>query len=362
MKRSVFIIIIATLMTACPGCAFAASDAPDISAECAVVMHGGDTVFEKNADTRSLIASTTKIMTAIITIENCELDSELEVDAESCALEGSSMYLRPGQRITVEDLLYGLLLVSGNDAADALARYTAGDIESFAALMNEKAQSLGMTETSFSNPHGLDADNHYSTARDMAVLMEYCMQDEEFHRIISAPSRQIGDETIYNHNKLLWRCNGCIGGKTGYTIAAGRCLVSCCEREGTRFVCVTLSDPDDWNDHCKLYDWAFARYADKKPLSPEALPEIAVISGAEYTVSVIPAEEPTVFLPRDAELTLRFNLPRFAFAPINAGDTAGSYEIIYNGETVAAGELLYADTIPLLKRASGNLYQRTELA
>ena len=155
-------------------------------------------IYEKNADAQSLIASTTKLMTAIVAIENCGLDDELEVGADSCSIEGSSMYLHLGQCVTVEDLLYGLLLVSGNDAADALARYTAGSVEDFAALMNEKAQSLGMTNSSFSNPHGLDAEDHYSTARDMAVLMDYCMRNEDFARIISASSRQVGEQCYYN--------------------------------------------------------------------------------------------------------------------------------------------------------------------
>ena len=178
-------------------------------------MHsGGEVIYEKNADAQSLIASTTKLMTAIVAIENCGLDDELEVGAESCGIEGSSMYLHPSQRVTVEDLLYGLPLVSGNDAADALARYTAGSIEDFAALMNEKAQNLGMTNSSFSNPHGLDAEDHYSTARDMAVLMDYCMSNEDFVRIISASSRQVGEQCYYNHNKsLLAPRKAAIGGK-----------------------------------------------------------------------------------------------------------------------------------------------------
>ena len=160
MKRSIFIVI-AALFAAFSARAYAVSDAPDISAASAIVMHsGGEVIYEKNADAQSLIASTTKLMTAIVAIENCGLDDELEVGADSCSIEGSSMYLHPGQCVTVEDLLYGLLLVSGNDAADALARYTAGSVEDFAALMNEKAQSLGMTNSSFSKPHGLDAEDH----------------------------------------------------------------------------------------------------------------------------------------------------------------------------------------------------------
>ena len=362
MKRSIFIVI-AVLFAAFSARAYAVSDAPDTSAASAIVMHsGGEVIYEKNADAQSLIASTTKLMTAIDAIENCGLDDELEVGADSCGIEGSSMYLHLGQCVTVEDLLYGLLLVSGNDAADALARYTAGSIEDFAALMNEKARNLGMTNSPFSNPHGLDAEDHYSTARDMAVLMDYCMSDEDFVRIISASSRQVGEQCYYNHNKLLWRCEGCIGGKTGYTLAAGRCLVSCCERDGTRLICVTLSDPDDWNDHCRLYDWAFSQYSDRRALSDGSLPEVPVTSGTESAATVRPSEELSLFLPRDAELTVRYELPRFVFAPVNMGEHAGRYEIEYNGEVIADGELVYAADVPRIRKTYSYLHLRLELA
>lgn len=356
-------IIIAALYAGIVTPVYAVSDAPGTSALSAIVMHsGGEVIYEKNADARSLIASTTKLMTAIVAIENNALSEELEVGAESCGIEGSSMYLRPGQRVTVEELLYGLLLVSGNDAADALAKYTAGSIEEFASLMNEKARELGMTESSFANPHGLDADEHYSTARDMALLMDYCMQNADFSRIISAASRQIGEQCYYNHNKLLWRCKGCLGGKTGYTQAAGRCLVSCCEREGTRFICVTLSDPDDWSDHCRLYDWAFSEYSERRPLSGEMPPRISVISGAAASVSVVPERETVLFLPRDAEISISYELPRFVFAPVRAGERAGRC-IIKSGEKLLSEcELLYAEDVSLLLRRCGKLYIRMELA
>lgn len=228
--------------------------------------------------------------------------------------------------------------------------------------MNEKAQNLGMTNSSFSNPHGLDAEDHYSTARDMAVLMDYCMSNEDFVRIISASSRQVGEQCYYNHNKLLWRCEGCIGGKTGYTLAAGRCLVSCCERDGTRLICVTLSDPDDWNDHCKLYDWAFSQYSDRRALSDGSLPEVPVTSGTESAAAVRPSEELSLFLPRDAELTVRYELPRFVFAPVNMGEHAGRYEIEYNGEVIADGELVYAADVPRIRKTYSYLHLRLELA
>ena len=204
-----------------------ADDSPSLSAHSAIVMHsGGEVVFEQNPDEKMRIASTTKIMTALVVLENCALDEQVEILPEYCGIEGSSMYLAPGERCTVEELLQGLLLVSGNDAAIALACHTAGDTDSFVALMNAKAFALGMENSSFANPHGLDGEGHYSTARDMAKLMCACMENEDFARINAKKSSTVGERVLYNHNKLLSGCPGCIGGKTGYTEAAGRCLVS----------------------------------------------------------------------------------------------------------------------------------------
>ena len=243
---------------------------PEIGAASAVVMYvDGSCVYEKNADERRLIASTTKLMTALVAVELSEPDQPIEIPRESCGVEGSSMYLVPGEILTADELLAGLLLASGNDAAEALAIGLCGSEESFVTLMNEKAAALGLRDTSFVNPHGLDDDGQFSTARDLARLMFACMDDERFARLCALPAVTIGDKNYVNHNKLLGRCEGCLGGKTGYTRAAGRCLVSCCEREGTRFVCVTLSDPDDWNDHMRLYDAAFASWSNRLAVSTE---------------------------------------------------------------------------------------------
>lgn len=321
--------------------------APEVSAKSAIVINGaGQVIYEKNADERSLIASTTKLMTALIVLENAELGDEVEIKDEYCGVEGSSMYLEAGEKYTVEELLLGLLLVSGNDAAVTLACYTAGSIEGFAALMNEKAEALGMSGSHFDNPHGLDSASHYSTARDMARLMLACMETPNFQALCGRKSAEIGDETFINHNRLLWECSGCVAGKTGYTLSAGRCLVSCCEREGTRLICVTLSAPDDWNDHEKLYDWAYDSYGVRDVMDGVSF-DVPVISGARESVAVTPAEEMELFLPKSAEITLTAEMPRFVFAPVSAGETAGRIWVIVENEIIGGCELVYTEDVPL---------------
>lgn len=326
-----------------------ADGAPGVSASSAIVISGGgETVFEKNADNRMLIASTTKIMTALIALENADPEDIVEVAPQSCYVEGSSMYLRPGDVYTLGDLIRGLLLVSGNDAASAIAVHTAGSEERFVALMNSKAHDLGLTNTHFQNPHGLDADGHYSTARDMARLMAHCMENADFAKICAMSSCTVGGQTLVNHNRLLSLCGGCIGGKTGYTKAAGRCLVSCCERGETRFICVTLSAPDDWNDHMKLYDWAFSNYSVRRVTEGVDF-GVPVISGSENVARLIP-EDMSLFLPNSAEIELRAELPWFVFAPVNQGDEGGTLGAYLNGEKIGECRLVYEKDIPVAEQ------------
>ena len=254
------LIALAVMAAILPRPCAAAEEEPAISAVSAVIMDGrGEVLYAKNADTPSLIASTTKLMTAFVTILRCDPDESVRIENADCAVEGSAMYLVPGESYTVRELLTGLLLASGNDAAMALARHVAGDTEAFAALMNRSAAALGMSGSHFVNPHGLNAEGHYATARDLAALMHACMDCPLFRELSALPSATVKEQSYQNHNKLLTLCPGCVAGKTGYTQLAGRCLVSCAERDGRRFVCVTLNDPNDWEDHCKLYDWAFTR-------------------------------------------------------------------------------------------------------
>ena len=242
----------------------AVAEALEVSATAAVLMDAdmGQVLYEKNGDRQMLIASTTKIMTALVVLEHAAPDDVITVTPDHMA-EGSSMYLRAGETVRVEELLYGLLLCSGNDAALALTE-CAGGLTPFVALMNEKAAALGMAHTSFANPNGLDADGHYSTARDMAVLAAAAMENPTFRRICSSRSVTIGQRTMENHNRLLRQVEGCIGLKTGYTQAAGRTLVSCTERDGCRLVAVTLQDGNDWADHAALYDYGFRLTAPRR--------------------------------------------------------------------------------------------------
>ncbi|MDO4815420.1 MAG: D-alanyl-D-alanine carboxypeptidase family protein [Bacillota bacterium] len=328
----------------------------ELSAQCAALLCAdtGEFIYEKNADSHMLIASTTKIMTAIVVIESCDLDEEVLIDTEWCNIEGSSMYLEAGKTYTVLELLTGMMITSGNDAATALACYISGSTADFAQLMNSKAQELGLKNTSFENPHGLDGEKQYSSARDMALLTAYCMENEVFRDIVARKTADIGELTFVNHNKLLWNCEGCIGVKTGYTIAAGRTLVSCCERNGMRLICVTLNAPDDWNDHMKLYDWAFSAYKLAAFRKESFKIQIPTVSGINK-FAVVSIENDTVFLTGSStEVSIELELPRFLFAGGLQGEKIGVIRVYLNGELASEENLVYTvdDTIDMANKAS----------
>lgn len=326
-----------------------ATDAPGVSAQSAIVIHAdtGTVLWEKNADQQMLIASTTKIMTALIAVERCDLDEKVTILPEWAAVEGSSMYLKSGETYTLRELLYGMMLASGNDAATAVACHVAGDTEQFARMMNEKARELGLTATSFENPHGLDGEQHYSTARDMANLAAYAMKNEDFAAIVGTRNVNIHDLTYVNHNKLLWQCEGTIGIKTGYTKAAGRTLVSCCERDGTRYICVTLNAPDDWDDHKSLYEWAFGEYTYSVAMGAEETLELPVVCDNGGTVSVHPEQDLRVLVRPEDRVQVSVQLPRFVFPGVKAGQEAGNVVVTVNGEVRCGGTLVYARDLPL---------------
>ncbi|MGI6026542.1 MAG: D-alanyl-D-alanine carboxypeptidase family protein [Candidatus Scatomorpha sp.] len=334
-----------------------------VSAKAAILMHAdsGRVLYEKNADEHMLIASTTKIMTAIVVLEHCELDDLVEVDSRSAGIEGSSMYLKAGESYTVEDLLYGLLLVSGNDAASALALHVADSMEEFAELMNAKAAELGMTESSFKNAHGLDEEGHYSTARDMAKLAAYCMGNEDFARIAGTVSHTVGEQTLVNHNRLLREYDGCLGLKTGYTMAAGRTLVTCAERDGARYVCVTLNDPDDWDDHKALYDWAFANYSFAEVIPAGLSYEVPLISGAEMTAPAETEGSAYALIKNGESFDMELELPAFAFAPISEGERAGRAVACSDGQEIASVRIVYSEDVEVdreLKLTPGERFLR----
>lgn len=240
-----------------------------VSAQAAVLLdaESGRVLYEKNGHEPLRIASITKIMTAIVAIELGNLDDVVTVSPNASGVEGSSIYLLPGEKIRLEDLLYGLMLRSGNDAAVAIAEHIGGSVEGFVFLMNQKARELGMDHTVFSNPHGLDThEEHYSTAYDMALLGAYAMKNETFVEIVATKRKTVPmpgnawDRVWYNKNRLLTMYPYADGIKTGYTKRAGRTLVSSSNKDGHRLIAVTLNAPNDWQDHIALYEYGYSRY------------------------------------------------------------------------------------------------------
>lgn len=337
-----------------------AESAPEVSAHSAVLMEAksGCIIWEKNPDEKMLIASTTKIMTALVALEHCDLDETVLVDSAWTGIEGSSMYLKAGQKLTVRDILYGLMLASGNDAAVALACITAGSVEEFAVLMNEKAESLGCENTHFVNPNGLDAEEHYSTARDLAIITRAAIENETFREIVSTQSKTIGEQTYTNHNRLLRECEGVFGVKTGYTAAAGRTLVTCCERNGLTFICVTLSAPDDWNDHKALYGWAYDQWMNFTVLNPDNVWTIPVVGGVEEEVSIAPVGALTVFCRRGEDVTLSLQIPSFVYADVEEGELAGLAVASFGGEDVASIALAFCKSVEKLEEEDRSFWQR----
>jgi D-alanyl-D-alanine carboxypeptidase len=258
----------------------------------------------------------------------------------------------------VEDLLYGLMLASANDAAEALAIHAAGSIETFAGWMNERAAAIGMANSHFANPNGLDdpAGQHYSTARDMALLTASAMENPAFCRFFAAESHEIHGTVFPNHNKLLQSYAGCIGGKTGYTRAAGRTLVSVAERDGLRLICVTLTDPNDWVDHAALFDEGFAAY--QFLTFPESRwRAVPVISGTAASVQV-KCSQPYALVHRSDETQIHVSLPRFVFAPVQRGDVLGTLNVTLYGKVLLRADLLAAADVPVDESQRLTLWER----
>ncbi len=342
MKRVLLCLLCVSLFSLSARAADAAPAAASAGAMILVHPGSGTVLASKNADEPMLIASTTKLMTALTAIRLLDPDACVEIRPEWTQVEGSSMYLRPGESYTVRELLQGLLLASGNDAALALAAAAAGDTERFVARMNEEAAALGLTNTHFDNPHGLDSPGHHSTAADLARLMEAAMDSEPLREIMAERSCTVHGLVYENHNKLLRSCPGVCAGKTGYTSAAGRCLVTCCRRDGLELICVTLSDRDDWNDHTALYDWAFAHYRPFSVSAGEELARVPVLSGDPASADLTADRDLSLCVPADSEVQIRCSLPEFVFAPLGCGDPAGEWTVCVDGRPAGHGKLVCA--------------------
>lgn len=317
----------------------------------------GRVLYERNADAKMLIASTTKIMTALVAIRQGNLADTVKVSQKAAYTEGSSMYLKEGETLTLETLLYGLMLCSGNDAAVAIAEHIGGSEAGFARLMNETAAELGMDHTSFANPNGLDHEQHYSTARDMAVLACAAMENETLARIVSTRTVTIGGRTMTNHNKLLGYMEGCIGLKTGYTKAAGRTLVSCAERNGQRLVAVTLQDGNDWADHQALYAYGFSTYPAKRLASlGQEVDRGAVQGGIQRSVPLVAAESFAWPAAEGESFRTEIQLDSPLAAPLAAGTRVGEAVFTLNGREIGRVGLLCGQYVaPRVESAMGTL-------
>ncbi len=332
-------LIIALLFNS--GLLVCAQNQIDISAKSAVVICAdtSEVVYSKNMNERLSMASTTKIMTAILALEYGASDKMQKVTTDMISVEGSSIGLLDGDKISLKTLVKGMLLESGNDAANATAYIIGGSIPHFVAMMNNKAKEIGMNSTSFETPSGLDGENHYSTAFDMALLGAYAIKNPEFRSI----SEDKSDVVYYgnppyrrvftNHNKLLEFYDGAFGIKTGFTKKSGRCLVSAVEKDGKTLVAVTLNAPDDWNDHIKMYDYAFERVNSYQLADNLNSVKLKVVGGTNNVVNV---EMLSTINYTTAASQLNYDskiyIEQFVYAPVYKGDVVGKIEF-YSGKS-----------------------------
>lgn len=341
------------------------AEAMTVSAYSAIVIEAdsGRVIFEKNPDERMAMASTTKIMTALLCLEEENIHTEFTVNPDAIMVEGTSMGLKKDDKVTLHTLAAGMLLASGNDAANAAAVRVAGTISEFAIMMNKRAQSIGMENTNFVTPSGLDDENHYSTARDMALLARVALLNPDFLSLCSQKSMKLSygnppyTRWLSNHNKLLKTYDGCIGVKTGFTKKAGRCLVSAAERDGVRLICVTLKAPNDWDDHKKLLDYGFANV--KKVSLPVPPLSFEVKNGVESEVSGVVKETPFSTIAEDdlKNIETKVIAASHLEAPVFEGDYIGKIYYYLNGEVVKKASIQAENTV-LMKEKPPTLWDK----
>jgi D-alanyl-D-alanine carboxypeptidase len=351
--RTAAALLAAVLLYPCP--------AQAMSAQKAILMDAatGRVLYEKDANSRSLIASTTKIMTALIICEQCNVLDRMRIPKEAVGIEGSSMYLKEGEVLTLQELLYGLMLQSGNDAAVALAIYCGGTVEGFSELMNDKARLLGLTGTHFENPNGLDSPEHYSTAKDLAVLAAYAMKNPIFAKTVSTKTVTVGNRALRNHNKLLWQVEGADGVKTGFTKAAGRILVSSASRQGRRLVAVTINDGNDWVDHAALLNDGFSDYQICQIIEKgQRLGSVEVLSGQQKRVNVLAAEDFSYALSEQEKPHIVLSGPGFAYAPVVEGQEAGFAYVCIGSTAVGKVPVMYEETVEQLLPEKKSFWER----
>lgn len=327
-----------------------AAESIDINAKGVVLMEmtSKRVLYQKNAHVKLPMASTTKIMTALVAIENGNLTDVITVPPEASGVEGSSIWLSAGEKHTLEDLLYGLMLSSGNDAAVTIAIHIGGSVEGFAEMMNAKAKEIGAEDTNFVTPHGLHDKNHYTTAYDLGLISAVAMENAEFSKIVNTRNKTIPwegstwDRSLRNKNKIIWQYDGGNGIKTGYTSNAGRCLVSAANREDMQLIGVVLNCPDMFEDSKKMLSYGFDAYDmttifdhnqsfGRIPVEGAIVPDVEFVADASVTMPLTNKEKETV----QTEVNLKESL----VAPVTAGEEIGEVNIFVGGSLVATAKL-----------------------
>lgn len=343
MKRLTSFLLIFLLLFSIPFSVQAASGA-------FLVMDGrtGTVLEAENGDTPLPMASTTKVMTALCVLEHTDLSAEVTIPPEAAGVEGSSLYIKAGERYTVEELLYGLMLQSANDCAVALAWYVGGEnTKAFVEMMNAKAAAMGLTNTHFENPNGLSAEGHHTTARELALIMRAAMEDERFRTITGTWRYTVKDQTIVNHNRLLALYDGCVGGKTGYTMEAGRCLVTVAEQDGAPLICVTLGRRDDWNIHTDAYEKWFQTLSVVTLIETGAFSVALPVAGGG-TVSAVNCDPVRSNLFQyDGSAEARVVAGPFLYGNRDAGDVVGTVQYWYQGILLGESPLVLLQSIEM---------------
>ncbi|MEL4106351.1 D-alanyl-D-alanine carboxypeptidase family protein [Oscillospiraceae bacterium WX1] len=346
-KKFVTLLLMLLFLPALPAAAISAKGYALIE------MTTGRLVTGQNVDLKLPMASTTKIMTGLLACESGMFDMVVTVPPEAARVEGSSIYLQPGEKLTLRELTYGLLLESGNDAATAVAIALGGTVDGFAAMMNEKAAELGLQNTHFMNPSGLDGAEHYTTALDLARLGAAAMKNDDFKKIVSTYKTRIpyngieNGRLLINHNEMLNIYNGAIGIKTGYTKKSGRCLVTCAARDGVTLVAATLNGHDDWGDHTSLLNEGFQKLRNVRLFAVRPVLTAAVAGGACDSVQVTSRDNPTAALASAevSRIQMHLSMRRFTYAPIVKGQKMGEIVWTLNGDVLARAELIALDSV-----------------
>ncbi len=344
MKRVVCIVLCAFLTFGGLRCS-----AADISAKAAVVIDGytGQILYSYNCNERLPMASTTKIMSALLLCElGGDLSREIVTTGEMVTVEGSSMGLLEGDTVSLHDLLYGMMLASGNDAANTTAIAIGGSVSGFVELMNKKAQEMGLVNTHFATPSGLDADDHYTTAYELALIAKEALANEQFSKAAASQRATLCygnppyNRTLTNHNKLLRMYDDVVGVKTGYTKKSGRCLVSASKKDGKLVIAVTLNDPSDWADHRKLLDLGLSLIEAREFSAAQKSISVPVVGGAQVSDALAEVPSATINVTENSKITYAVCVPHFLYAPVKIGEEIGSITYYCDEKPVSTQKII----------------------